>query len=61
MKFIGYRAFYGCEELEEIVIPDNVTNIDTKAYSDEAETFVGCAALKSATIGGVILTIHADE
>ena len=25
VKFIGYRAFYGCEELEEIVIPDNVT------------------------------------
>lgn len=46
---IGYRAFYGCEELEEIIIPNNVTTL-VASYSD-SETFMGCTALKKATLG----------
>ena len=39
VKKIGYEAFYGCEEITDIIIPYGVTNIETHA-------FAGCKRLK---------------
>ena len=55
VESIGYRAFSGCEELEEIVLPANVKTIDYDRdwSSHPSETFVGCNNLKRATLGGI--------
>ena len=58
VETIGYRAFYGCEELQEIVIPDNVTQIQTKEFSSESQAFFGCSQLKSAILGAGIKTMY---
>ena len=34
MKSIGDYAFYGCENLKEIVIPDSVKRIGDSAFDD---------------------------
>lgn len=34
VETIGYGAFYACEDLEEVTIPDSVTSIETKAFAD---------------------------
>lgn len=33
VETIEYGAFYGCESLEEVIIPDTVTGIGTKAFA----------------------------
>ena len=40
---ISHRMFMNCENLEQIILPDNITSIETDA-------FVGCLSLKSITI-----------
>ncbi len=41
---IGQRAFYGCSVLDNVVIPNKVTSINTR-------TFALCSSLKNLTIG----------
>ena len=40
---IGFRAFYGCKDLESVSIPEGVTNMGYNAFE-------GCASLESITI-----------
>ena len=44
IKSVGERAFYGCESLAEIELPDTLINIGTWA-------FASCKNLKSVFIG----------
>ena len=34
VETIGYGAFYACEKLDEVMISDSVTSIETKAFAD---------------------------
>ena len=47
---IGASAFYGCENLKGISIPDQVRSI-------ESNTFYGCSSLASVAIGSGVTTI----
>ena len=49
-KFIGYNAFYGCINLQQIVIPDSITNIGNSA-------FTGCTGLVNLIIPDSVRTI----
>ena len=51
LKSIGEYAFYGCEALEGIVIPD-------KTYLIENDAFENCSALKSLKCGTGLRTIE---
>ena len=44
IRGIGHRAFYGCNGLTSVTIPDNVTSIATSAFD-------GCSGLLSITVG----------
>lgn len=50
---IGEGAFYGCDSLTSVVIPDNVTTIGDKAFSD-------CSSLTSVVIGDSVTAIGED-
>ena len=50
VTLIGYEAFYSCDLLESITIPDSVTKIVGRA-------FVGCPSLTSVTIGNSVTLI----
>lgn len=70
---IGYRAFHGCEAMEEIVIPDSVTEINDSAFTYcsslkavllpqnltnlGSSAFHGCSSLTSIDIPGGVQTI----
>jgi len=43
LRYIGYKAFYGCHSLTEVTIPNAVTHIDVDAFLD-------CMNLKTASI-----------
>ncbi len=47
---IGYKAFYNCDSLEKIVIPNSVTSIGSSAFSL-------CSSLKSIVIPNSVTTI----
>ena len=47
---IAEKAFYGCANIERIVIPDGVTAISSGAFED-------CTSLKNVTIPGTVETI----
>ena len=49
-RFIGSRAFFGCESLTSITIPDSVTEIG-------GEAFLGCESLTSITIPDSVTSI----
>jgi hypothetical protein len=53
LRTIGYSAFNGCVALTDVVIPDRVTTFAyNSSYSAHpSETFKGCTALKSVTLG----------
>ena len=67
LESIGFEAFYDCDVLAEIIIPNNVTTIGTYAFDNcdgmvnavigdsvqslENYAFYGCANLSSVTIG----------
>lgn len=73
VKYIGYKAFYYCEELTSITMPNSVTSIGQKAFylcgllksinipdgitSIEEDTFLGCA-LQSVTIPDSVTSIR---
>ena len=48
---IGYGAFFGCNGLTEIVIPEGVTSIGTRAFQD-------CKNLKNVTLPNSLKTIQ---
>jgi len=52
IKSIGTRAFWGCDGLTEVTIPNSVKEMGMR-------TFYGCTALKSAKIGRGLKTIPA--
>ena len=47
---IGFRAFYGCESIESVTIPDSVTSIGVSAFFD-------CQSLASVTIPDSVTSI----
>ena len=53
MKKIGTRAFSYCEKLNEIIVPDSVSEIGERAFS-------GCPELKFATITNNSITLKND-
>ena len=50
LKHIGMSAFYSCEFLKNITIPDGVTTIEERAFSD-------CIRLTAASIGNNVISI----
>ena len=50
---IGNRAFYRCDALTSVVIPNSVTNLSNRA-------FYGCSALTSITIPNSVTTIEGN-
>ena len=50
IEYIGSRAFYGCAGLEEISIPDSVTEMGIR-------TFYQCTALKKVELGAGLTSI----
>ena len=72
MNSIGNNAFAGCEFLESITIPDNVTSIGEYAFKESGlrsitiphkvnsigqEAFYNCSGLTSVTILGSVADI----
>ncbi len=51
-KFIGEKAFYDCDSLQSITIPDSVTNIGNYAFND-------CSSLTSVVIGDGVMNVNA--
>ena len=50
---IGYRAFYSCESLKNITLPDSVTAIGDYAFND-------CSSLTSITIPDSVASVGAN-
>lgn len=50
VKRIGAGVFFGCKNLQNITIPESVTNIDSRA-------FYGCTKLQSITIPNSVISI----
>lgn len=48
---LGYRAFYGCENLESVVLPDSLTAVSMEAFGY-------CVKLSSVTLGNGLQTIQ---
>ena len=44
---IGYEAFYSCTRLENLTIPNSITNIENRAFH-------GCYSLTNITFGGTV-------
>lgn len=53
VEIIYYDAFYGCEEITQVVIPEGVTTIGSRA-------FYGCTSLQQVVIPSTIQTIGED-
>ena len=51
MTSIGHDAFYGCDKLASVTIPNNVTSIGSKAFGD-------CGKLESVTIPNSVTSIE---
>ena len=57
---IKYHAFYGCDALKEIVIPNNVASLPRRSnasYEAYSEAFANCTSLESVTIGKRVATM----
>ncbi len=48
LREIGYQAFYGCENLHTVIIPEGVTMIESTGGNSYA--FQGCTSLKYVTL-----------
>lgn len=47
------QAFYGCKNIDTVIIPDSVTTIGKEAFK-------GCSGLVSVTLGKLVKTIESD-
>lgn len=48
LQTIGYEAFYQCASLQEFIMPNSVTRLDTySSNSNDASTFSECKSLKN--------------
>ena len=57
---IGYEAFYQCTSLEEFIMPNTVTKLDTYGnYADyDCNTFYGCSSLKKIHFSDALTTLE---
>ena len=53
VKFIGKKAFSGCDKITEITIPEGVTQIGNKAFEN-------CTALKTVNIPSTMMSCQYD-
>ena len=53
MDNIGIRSFYGCESLEEFIVPDEITIVKESCFEN-------CSSLKRIVIPASVKTIKKD-
>ncbi|MBR3553901.1 MAG: leucine-rich repeat domain-containing protein [Clostridia bacterium] len=53
VKFIGKKAFSGCDKVTEITIPEGVTQIENKAFEN-------CTSLKTVNIPSTLMSCQYD-
>ena len=55
---IGYQAFYECKYLQEFVMPNNVTRLETYSNSNaDGRTFYNCTSLKKMIFSDALTTL----
>jgi len=53
VKFIGKKAFSGCDKITEITIPEGVTQIENKAFEN-------CTSLKTVNVPSTLMSCQYD-
>ena len=53
VKFIGKKAFSGCDKITEITIPEGVTQIESKAFEN-------CTSLKTVNLPATLMSCEYD-